>query len=1672
MADNKQNPSSTTNTFNKGMVKDYNETFVGEGLWTHARNAVNNSHDGQVGVIGNEPANMLCAQFPYTYIGAIHLNDDRWAIFSTDDVNSEIGVFDESECSYKKVINAPCLNFKKSNLITGSSRRRYDCERLIYWDDGINPTRFMDIDNPPYMYVPERAGDAVATHYKLLAGACGNGTGTTILKFKDTNGADQIVKIPANEVYQFATWDKSSVSYKTENCKPLPCYNTRVTQTLLDGRKSDYTTCMSIKEAKEIQFPEGKLDPAIKVTQDITAECECSFYDDNEQTVPKLTDITDQFIPKNVGENCIFKKYTDQLDCESLRLVPFMTHPCLSLQKGKVAGTLLNGSYQVVIAYTINQNKISDYIGFSDIQSIFSHENGNGSLELTISTIDTDFDEFDLVVISTINGQTVAKKLGTYYTSQKSIYIDQIPPDSISIPLSQIPLRSEPIEKTDAMYSVNNYLLRVGVYSKFQFNYQLQANAIKTKWVAVKYPEDYYRKGGNNATYMRDEQYAFFIRWIYNTGERSASFHIPGRKSLPSDIEPAIGQDAFETRAGVPRKTWQVKNTSIMDSLQNSDLGDGGTIIAKGQMGYWESNEIYPADKPELWGELCGAQIRHHKFPDVTVHPSLNHTVDNGKSVVVLGVQFENITHPKDNYGNDIPEVVGYEILRGSREGQKSIVAKGMFNNMREYSIPGNLSVKGLYQNYPYNDLRSDYLLTTNKNLIDEGSADVNLGQPLTGYKKNYFSFHSPDTTFSQPFLNFNEAKIETEIYGTAQGSFSIPYKHPKFKVLTNFSSALASVIGTIASLGNYLGAIANDSNISLQGTEDLPYTKKLTLQKITNHTLTVGGGGQILGTGGSATISFPNPLIVAYNTAIGVYNAAVGIAMTYIEAQTTGEQLFRIMYALVPRRQFALQYDSHGYYDQFKTVNVGNQRRKIENSVYVGPHIQGLDESYQINNLYRSTYVALKLEQEIADPSTTDTSRFRIGEKGGQMLTPVSSTISSYYGSLKVSIPSQYGQLEAIKQLPISNCVRPVIAGTQNKYSTDVLFGGDTYINRFTEKNAFFFFNSWLMGEPDEFETDYRNYMNIAYPRFWIDSNKTTFRLFKGASANRHLDERESDLFYVKKGYFYLFFNGVRDFFVESEVNTAQRDWEDVIEKRHFDPYRFTDYQILFRSDYIKSGNYYKYDYSLSVAKLYSNYISWGNILPRDYDPKVAETCYTYRPNKVIYSLPQSEELKKDNWRLFLTNNYKNFQSNVTAIKQVNKTGALFMMNYMSPIQFTGVDTVQTDIGTKITLGDGGLFNQALQSIANTDESYEYGSNQSKFSAVGTPYGVLWVSQNQGKIFNYTGSLEEVSKNGMKWWFAQHLPSELLKVYPDYPLYDNPVKGIGVQTIYDNANEIIYICKKDYKPKKKDLVYDANGVFYASVNNVKTSVPFDSEYFEDASWTISYDPKAKTFISFHDWKPNGLVPGKNHFMSILGNKVWKHNMRTDEFCNFYDKNYPFEVEFISATGQQVNSLKSIEYLLEAYKYHNDGRDKFHVLDENFDQAIIYNSEQISGLLELQIKPKGNPFAELTYPIINDDYIKILFSKEENKYRFNQFFDITKDRGEFTVPNVNIPMWNTKSNGYEYAINPAYVNYRKPVLQRKKFRHQVNRVLLKKHVSKNIKFLFKISNQKLQPSFR
>ena len=198
---------------------------------------------------------------------------------------------------------------------------------------------------------------------------------------------------------------------------------------------------------------------------------------------------------------------------------------------------------------------------------------------------------------------------------------------------------------------------------------------------------------------------------------------------------------------------------------------------------------------------------------------------------------------------------------------------------------------------------------------------------------------------------------------------------------------------------------------------------------------------------------------------------------------------------------------------------------------------------------------------------------------------------------------------------------------------------------------------------------------------------------------------------------------------------------------------------------------------------------------------------------------------------------------------------------------------------------------------------------------------------------------------------------------------------------------------------------------------------------------------------------------------------IYGHNVRCDSYGNFYDAQYPFEVDIIIPTGQNVNILKSYQYLLECYIWDDECKDKFHDLDYNFDEAIVYNSEQVSGVLKLNITPKNNVTGILDYPQINtaSGFIDILYDKVEQRYRFNQFWDITRDRGEFPIiPGTfsQQPIWDTEYNGYIRNLNNNNLNYTKEQTQRKKFRHYNNMVRLTRRNQTNREMWFKIFNTK------
>lgn len=1782
---------SITHNFAKGMNKDSDPTFVGDGMWTHARNAVNNTDEGNLGTLSNESSNILCVKagetMPSTVVekyivGTIQLFSDKWIIFTAGHdsfgapIMSEIGLLETDKCLYRPIVQDACLTFDKRQLISGSTREKEDCTWQVYWADGFNPDRYLNIGDPQ-------------------------------------------------------TWPTSDYAWAGGGASSMNYYSNGTDTILWPGVEWNET-------------------------------CE-------------------------VIDECIFCNKINTLNCDKIRLARLMETPCLNLRLGQQGGTLANGTYFALIAYIIKGQKVTDYFSQSNNQFIFTPNDLEGSLVLDVTADSENFDEFVLVIVQNINQGTVAKQIGIYSTRTTTIALDQIDPTLITIPLEQLPIQTPVFEKSDQMVDVNNYLLRVGPTSKFDFNYQPLANLIKTKWASVEYPADYYVKGGNKTNYLRDEVYSFFIRWVYDTGDKSASYHIPGRAPKAFRI-PGTTNTVSETadlilqnNLATDDRVFEVYNTaySTGGSYVGTILEDGGRVLEVGDMGYWESTEKYPDNRPDIWNSseycwttpegqnpdynLCGKPIRHHKFPEDYLNnsPSTNTvhfrnnpnptTVGDDFFIRILGVYFENIILPKDQEGNDIPGVVGYEILRGSREGNKTIVAKGMVNNFRSYNIKGSAQKGriGLYANYPFNTITP---ISPNAGDMT-GVDDPYMHEVNQFIPQDIVSFHSPDTMFRNPFLSTNELKLYGNMTGYSVQQFIEPDRHPKFKLLADaalFPMFLLGIAEAIISstgkrtynlpsiepasgLGDAVGALAGvyasilggiqvplatynafietyyasgsglvDAGAAILGLPTLAGAAETGLITALNATALAQVNAPVIQTG---TIEFPKYAYLP--TPLRFLGATNQLIFYFSEgAQTTVD----LIYAILPYRQYALQQIAYGFYGSMNRNSTSELFRfKTEDGFYIRNSIQevsryqtntGSFRSFSINNLKRPDTVVLRTKSgpnfnnAFPDGVTTGPSLLNVDKSlvtlgsvvqaadwGGAGFfapgskpdfentdTPFGLPIGSHYAAIKGRVRNQYGQLDGIKQIVITPCeqkfdpnaILPLgpysLPGCVGQYrykliaSTPILFNGDTYINRYTEKNTMCFYYDWLYNQPDGYEHNYFIRQMIPNLRFNVNSIRYDvsdlgalldfenpglpgtggrptdfYNLDYYDKFTRKYDYDEDKpigtpdtypgVFGVKYSKFYIANSSIRDFFVESDVLVDFRKQGDTDWEKHYDPYRFTNYQVMFNADpnILGKGNTYLYDYSLSVSKLYNQYFSSGSLQSRYYDPNVAKLCFTYYPDRIIYSLPQQNEAIKDSWFIYLANNYKEFKSQISTVKSINKSGIFITFKNESPVMYQGVDTLQTDLGTKITIGDGGLFSQPAQSITNADKSYEYGSSQNRLSVISTPAGLFYTSQNQGKIFSYGNGLNEISQIGLKWWFTLFMPYKLTDDFPNYPWVDNPVAGIGIQGVYDNTNSILYFTKKDYVVKaeyKGRLKYvpispKRTGDYFTIENQPASRYLLgDPAVFENASWTVSYDPKNNFWISFHDWHPDLMIPTKDYFLTTKKTGIWQHNLTCQSYCNYYGVNYPFEVELPIVTGQSTTIVKSFEYILESYKRAANCVDQFHVLDQNFDNAIIYNSEQVSGYLNLNIFPKNNITLSLEYPkfnpaipiIIRDTVVgvpgfDVLFSKEENKYRFNQFWDVTRDRGEFPtgsgyppqgplVPGTtellgNYPeeiSWITLPDGYRRELNLTSLDYNKAQLQRKKFRHYLNFLTLRKEVSGDVNMVLKLVNSKNQISPR
>jgi len=1618
MAKQKQNSTGALqNLFSGSINQDVRHFGLGQGDYLMARNAINKNNKGDGGTRITEPSNVLCVRAPFVIIGAENLEDDWWVIFSTNNTVSEIGYFRAKTCTYTRIGRSECIGFKTTHLITSVSRPAFDGTYNVYFDDkGLNVSRFFNTGNFPFI----------------------------------------------------------------QEC------------TTVDG----CTTCVN----------------------------------------------------------------TEEVDCSKLRLESFINIPCLSLAKGPSIGTILNGSYSVFTAYIINGQRVSDYNGRSNILSIFSHQNINSSIEVSIAGMDEDFDEFELIIVSVISEKTVARRVGIYSTRQTKITLDFIDNDWPVANLNELPIVTPVPDKSEGMFKLGNYLTRINPSNKFEFNYQPLANQIRVLWQSVEYPTDYYKKGGTNVGYMRDEVAALFLRWIYNTGDKTVSYHIPGRVAttyqitddtgsagpilLENDLSPTTIND-LESPDYLP-KVFEVYNTARITGTPNTVLPDGGIVIAEGLMGYHESTEIYDDENGAVWNanilgspqfDLCGKPIRHHRFPDnVIVHAGnvnklTNHYADNGNSIRVMGFKLENVQPPRDNQGNLIPGIVGYEVLRGSRNGEKTVLFKGMINNMFQYDIPNTITNrKGLYANYPFNDLRPDPFISKNPNAVTYEPAQGGLQnyEPNDQVSLRDFTFHSPDTMIgNKPFLEADELKLYGIMHGQSRGYFTEPDKHPRHKFVTDASFAGAILVGfgysiakmngtrdaeyhgftiTSSSLAPAIGDLGNalsPASLAVLSVADTSANAALNILAstgaLTGASSIINGtkiGVQALGLSQAAIpTSGTSQQAVTYTfrdqdqtpeflrTAL----LALGNPMFLGYMSDGADTFLNVIRSVGAWRQYALQYQSYCGYERMDAPYANARRRFINLSRYLDEGVQEYGTSYLVNHKLRNETVIFTTKNTVPSivGSYQDVSRPPLISdlNSNNIFDSYLRRASSYYVAFKSRKRNQYGQLSTVIQVPATTCYMDISQTTSN-----VIFGGDTYIGKYSEKNTLFYFDQWLKGEPDGAIFNYFKHKMFEHTAFWMDTDPFDLMEFiqsvpaalASAIASASVGTFFSDLvtpsdkhcfdrlnntgfFLLKNAFFYLFNSGVREFFVESEINVDYRDWEDDDDKKHYPV--ISDLKRMFGMDLITVDNYYKFDRSLSVSFLAQNKIKWAALQDKEYNPVLAETVFAKRNRRLIYSLPQETGAKKDAMSVFLPLNYKDFTSNIVAVKPIGKSGGIIFFETEAPGILPGADELKSTSGAKITIGDGALFTREIQRLDNSELSYQHGSCQNRLSIVNTPVGIFYMAVNQGEIFFTDGqSLKVLSNKRLRRFLNLFLPYKLIKDFPTFDVLDNPVAGIGCQSSYLSDNNTVYFCKKDWAlrrdlPEGTTVVYIGNSRFL--VDNYLEVRLGDSRYFENASFTISWDISEDSIISFHDWHPDLFLAGPNVFHTTKLNGLWKHNSVCNSFCNFYGNDYPFEIHFSADDKFNVSTLRNIEYYLESYLYGSNCYDRHHVLTHNFNKAIITNSEQASGVLNLIYDNGLDPSFTLRYPIIRNNSIDILYSKEEQKYRFNQFWDITRERGEFS--NVRELIWNTFASGYEKVLNPNNLNYSKHETERKKFRHFDNEVILIREQVGNIEMVVSLS---------
>ena len=441
---------------------------------------------------------------------------------------------------------------------------------------------------------------------------------------------------------------------------------------------------------------------------------------------------------------------------------------------------------------------------------------------------------------------------------------------------------------------------------------------------------------------------------------------------------------------------------------------------------------------------------------------------------------------------------------------------------------------------------------------------------------------------------------------------------------------------------------------------------------------------------------------------------------------------------------------------------------------------------------------------------------------------------------------------------------------------------------------------------------------------------------------------------------------------------------------------------------------------------------------LPSGYD--YCSKCEGIYTNRIVFSPKSFDEEKFDLYRQTLVNDYIDIpghRGKITGLKYRNNSLIVHCEDATFILQ-PNPQVIATDqIQAYLTTGD--FLSIPPVELLQTDIGFA--GCQNKQHQCNTPFGHCWIDQRRGQVFKYDNQLSEMA-NGLSQWFKEYLPSEMQKNMwtvkgISYPFPNTPHElGIGCILYYDPRFKRLLLSKIDYLPINHhdrvgvgafDLYFNTilnRWEVYTSGSIVSIAQLNNTTYFENKSWTLSFDFKYNGWVSWHSYIPyNAFSDDFNYYTSprFQTDQIYKHLDKTN-YQKYYGTKYDMILEYMSF-DLSSDRLFAIHYQGGCYEW-DDVNKQWLDRDKTFDRFVAYNNNQSTGLQSLILQDQHvNPYQNTYLP--NDTKYVI---KTNQDYKISGIYDMS------TGQPVNTSDWQflKLQTGYiDQIVKATNINFNK-----------------------------------------